>query len=111
MNVAAWAHPIRHACQFSARRAAGRPNHSTIAAIPDRYPATCQLDTDAALIAAPPVENSSAVANNISLFDNPVNSIQGSSPLKISRTAPLRSRLGLANPQAEGLPYMPPKMK
>jgi hypothetical protein len=42
--------------------------YKTTAAIPDLPPATCQLESEQPLIAAPPVENSSAAANRNSRF-------------------------------------------
>ncbi len=57
-------------------RAPGNAIYSTAAAIPDRNPATCQLESDDALIAAPPVENSSAAANSKNRFPDAFDKLQ-----------------------------------
>ena len=54
--------------QVHCLRAPGSAIYRTTAAIPDRNPATCQLEREHALIAAPPVENKSAAANKNSRF-------------------------------------------
>lgn len=66
--VAAYAQPIATLRHFQFRRAFGNRSQSTAAAIPERKPATCQLVREHALIAAPPVENSSAAAKTRSRF-------------------------------------------
>jgi hypothetical protein len=52
---------VRH---VQCRRAPGNAKYRTTAAIPDRNPATCQFESEHALIAAPPVENRIAVVNS-----------------------------------------------
>src|SRR5688572_7598087 len=58
--VPAYAADTGNTCHDHPRRAAGRRRSTTSAATPERKLATCQLVSAVALIAAPPVEKSSA---------------------------------------------------
>src|SRR5690242_18000940 len=76
ITVAAYAHEAGAMRQDHPRRAAGRTARSATAATPDLKLATCHSVRVAILIAAPPVENSSAAPTSSSrlragpLFDN-----------------------------------------
>ena len=56
---------VRH---VQARRAPGSTIHNVTAAIPDRSAAICQLPSEQALIAAPPVEKRNAAAKSNNRF-------------------------------------------
>ena len=75
--VAAYAAPIIQTRHVHRVLAEGSAIESTAAAIPDRNPATCQLVSEEALIAAPPVENSSAAAISISRLVVALDKLQG----------------------------------
>ena len=63
-SVPAYAIPIRKMRGRQIRRASGKSAVTLRAAIPLRKQAICQLVSEHALIAAPPVENRKAAANS-----------------------------------------------
>src|SRR5947209_2934768 len=65
ISVAAYAHPIAIVRRVHRRRASGSRTNREAAASPERKHASCMADSADPLIAAPPVEKSSAAASSI----------------------------------------------